>query len=409
VRYRDARDYQDHLRMLWSDAVRCRLRIDGIAWAELSGGLDSSSVVCMADLLIKRSSVDARSLRVASHATLESPEGDERRFIHEVEAQTGLRSEILGVERHQDLIDPDWNWVTPFAARGVGLARVQFVRAQDGRVVLSGRVGDAVMGCETDNSAAVFDDLADKKILLALANLRRWSRACRKPFLEIAWRLFHPQRDPAMARMAERARTGIAPGGVSLLTRELRTEATPADDSVMRALTRVRRSKRELAVMLLGYSLESRLNLPQQPPGVVFSYPFTPRPLVQFVLSIPGEQLSAPGEPRALMRRAFVPFVPSRILARRSKGYYPPSSTRAARKAVAALGPVEALEVVRRGWIEPSALEAARRSLLDGGGHSGSDLRRVLRLEEWLQSRHRRAPAVIPQRKEVNTDEVLNA
>jgi hypothetical protein len=33
----------------------------------------------------------------------------------------------------------------------------------------------------------------------------------------------------------------------------------------------------------------------------------------------------------------------------------------------------------------------------------------VLRLEEWIHAHSRRAPAAIPQREEVRTNEVLNA
>src|SRR5713226_5809752 len=77
IRYRDKRLYEEQLRALWQDAVGARLDVDGTVWAELSGGLDSSSVVCMADALIKGRAVQARALQPLSHVTLHSPEGDE--------------------------------------------------------------------------------------------------------------------------------------------------------------------------------------------------------------------------------------------------------------------------------------------------------------------------------------------
>src|SRR5439155_6975241 len=43
VRFRDRRRYEDELRALWSEAVGTRLRANGTVWADLSGGLDSSS------------------------------------------------------------------------------------------------------------------------------------------------------------------------------------------------------------------------------------------------------------------------------------------------------------------------------------------------------------------------------
>jgi len=168
-------------------------------------------------------------------------------------------------------------------------------------------------------------------------------------------------------------------------------------------------SKRDLAARVLGYSLGGLMNIPLTPSGVTFAYPFIHRPLVEFVLAIPGEQLSAPGDARSLMRRAFGGFVPPRVLGRKSKGYYPPSAMRAARDRAEALRPIERLRVVQRGWIDGAALKAALHTLVDGSGHSGPDVRRVLQLEEWLAARERRLSAAIPHRKEVTSHEVLNA
>jgi asparagine synthase (glutamine-hydrolysing) len=393
IRYPDPRLYEEQLYALWCEAVRVRLRTDDTVWAELSGGLDSSSVVCMADLLIKRGDVPARAIRLVSHATLQSPEGDERRFIAEIERQIGVASEIIGVEDNQEHIDRARAWVTPYALHGVGLETVRRVRTAGGRVVLSGRLGDAVMGCQPDNSVAVFDDFARGAALTALRNLRAWSRATQKPFLELALRLFSPDVQLPFDT------------GVDLLAPPLR--AMVGDISRVEVPPGLRRSKRALARMVLGYSAAARLDIPDRSPDVVYTYPFAHRPLVEFVLAIPGEQLSAPGATRSLMRRAFASFVPPRILRRVSKGYYPPAAFRAARRLVASMLPVTDLEVVQRGWIDPNQLRAAIQTLTAGGGQSGGEIHAVLRLERWLQARRQRLD--IPQRKEVNTNEVLHA
>jgi asparagine synthase (glutamine-hydrolysing) len=405
VHFANTRAYEEQLRALWREAVGTRLRVPGTVWAELSGGLDSSSVACMADLLIRSGRVPARGIRLVSHATLQSPEGDERRFIAEVEARIGVRSEIVGVEQHRECADAEWGWVTPYALQGAGLECVRRIRNAGGRIVLSGRAGDVVMGCQPDNSVAVFDDLANWRLLTALRSMRAWSRACGKPFVEIGWQL-------ARARM----RTGLVntadpnqapPTGITLLTPPLR-ESAQADAPDI-TLSSVRASKRDLARLLLGYSLDARLDVPNQPPGVIYTYPFLHRPLVEYMLAIPGEQLSAPGETRSLMRRAFENLVPAYILRRVSKGNYPPAALRSARQLAQSMLPVDRLEAVRRGWIDPKQLDAAIRTLIQGNARTGADVRRVLRLEQWLASRHRRAPAAIPQGKEVNTNEVLNA
>ena len=393
IRYADPREYEDQLVALWTDAVRSRLRMEGTVWAELSGGLDSSSVVCMADLLIRRGVVPARTLRLVSHATLQSPEGDERRFIAEVERVVGVSSEIVGVEAHQEQTDPERGWISPHALDGVGLEVVRRVRASGARVVLSGRLGDAVMGCQPDNSVAVFDDLAHGAVFTALRNLRAWSRATRKPFLELAISLFAPREEAPVDH------------GGDLLAPSL--QAMLRDAPAFRVPSGIRRSKRRLAWMVLGYSRGARLDIPHRSPEIVYAYPFTHRPLVDFMLAIPGEQLSAPGMPRSLMRRAFTNIVPARILRRISKGYYPPAAYRAARRQAAAMLPARELEVVQRGWIDPDRLQTALRALVDGCGETGGDIHAVLRLEVWLQARRQRRG--IHTQKEVNTNEVLHA
>jgi asparagine synthase (glutamine-hydrolysing) len=411
IRYRDRRQYEEHLRALWRESVGARLRTNRDVWAELSGGLDSSSVVCMADRLIKEGGVHARGLHPVSHVTLQSPEGDERRFIAEVEAQTGTRSEILGVEAHASAIDPEWDWVTPLAARGVGLAQATHIHDRGGALVLSGRVGDVVMGCDPDNTAAVFDDIADRRLVTAAANLRPWCRASRKPMVQIVRQL-------AARKTAARAARAIARGaepsleGMALLTPRLAAMAARCAAEQEQALvddfTRVRAAKRDLWATLASYALGLRHNIPTAPPTIVHAYPFAHRPLVEFVLAIPGVELSAPGEMRSLMRRAFAGFVPARILRRTSKGYYPPSAMRAARPLAAALRPVERLEVVQRGWIDPKQLRAAITLMVEGG-HAGEGVRSVIRLEQWLASRSHRTAAATSARKEVRCDEVLEA
>ena len=52
VRYRTDADYEAHFLEVFGESVRRRLRSDAPVLAELSGGMDSSSIVCVADRLI---------------------------------------------------------------------------------------------------------------------------------------------------------------------------------------------------------------------------------------------------------------------------------------------------------------------------------------------------------------------
>src|SRR6202167_3013576 len=52
IRYRADAEYEDHFRAVFATAVERKLRSDSPVLAELSGGRDSSSIVCMADLIL---------------------------------------------------------------------------------------------------------------------------------------------------------------------------------------------------------------------------------------------------------------------------------------------------------------------------------------------------------------------
>jgi asparagine synthase (glutamine-hydrolysing) len=408
VRYRDARRYEEHMRLLWRDAVGARLRADDAVWAELSGGLDSSSVVCMADALIKDRSVSATAIRPLSHVTLQSPEGDERTFIAEVEERIGVRSVILGAEEHADLRADDGDWATPLAPSGVQVASIRLVQRHGGQVILSGRMGDVVMGCSSDNSVAVFDDFAAGRPGTALAKMRDWGRACRKPFLEIGAALVREALRSAIGNTEDRSLSEGQQAGVDLLTPSLRPQVHTGRE-FKRAGAGVPWSKRKLFNVVLGYTTDARLEPRSEIPGATYTYPFAHRPLVEFVLSIPGEELSAPGATRALMRRAFQGLVPDRVLRRVSKGHYSPAVTRAIRQRLALLGSADQFQVVRRGWIDAERLDARIRVLAGGGSRTTGDLQRVLCLEDWLILRDRRAPAAIPKGEEVKANGVLIA
>ena len=52
IRYGKDEDYEDHFRTIFATSIHRRLRSDRPVLAELSGGMDSSSIVCVADLAV---------------------------------------------------------------------------------------------------------------------------------------------------------------------------------------------------------------------------------------------------------------------------------------------------------------------------------------------------------------------
>ena len=83
IRYKTDEEYADHFLSLFKEAVRVRLRSHGPVGALLSGGLDSSSIVCTAQLLYQEKSIPNNGFETFSLIFDKFP-CDERSYITEV-------------------------------------------------------------------------------------------------------------------------------------------------------------------------------------------------------------------------------------------------------------------------------------------------------------------------------------
>lgn len=84
-------EYAEHFREIFREAVRCRMRGIGPVGADLSGGLDSSSVVCMAQSLLQDGETDCQGLETFSQV-FAGEDCDESDYIRNVVEKWSLRS-----------------------------------------------------------------------------------------------------------------------------------------------------------------------------------------------------------------------------------------------------------------------------------------------------------------------------
>jgi asparagine synthase (glutamine-hydrolysing) len=146
IRYSDDQQYASHFFDLFKEAVRCRMRHPGTGVAaQLSGGLDSSSVVSMAAFLKREGAVDSTPFETFSLISPE-PKDNERSYIDAVASKWQLRATLLGprqfsvlnsveqVRRFNDL--PEFPNDTAMTSLYQDIADKQF------RVMLTGLGGD---------------------------------------------------------------------------------------------------------------------------------------------------------------------------------------------------------------------------------------------------------------------------
>src|SRR5256885_4258588 len=76
-------------RNLFRQSVRRRLRSDSPVLAELSGGLDSSSIVCMADDILATGGAETPRLDTLSIYDKTEPNGDDWIYFRKIEEKRG--------------------------------------------------------------------------------------------------------------------------------------------------------------------------------------------------------------------------------------------------------------------------------------------------------------------------------
>lgn len=397
IRYRTDREYEEHFESLFSEAIRARLRVDGPVWSDLSGGLDSSSVVCVADQIMKRGSVQARSLETVSAVFDDSPTSDERRFIRAVEEKRGKAGHHFKESAYPLLAESVYddfrsapNPIEVWSSYHKAVRKE--MRDEGARVLLCGIGGDELLTSSPDPSPELSDLLVQGKFGDLHRRLQVWSLSQKKPYLELL--LNHtlipalPRRMKRLYKRRERAKhlSLVQPGFVKrhnlhdklLGPRDIFGCRLPSSRGQSIAFSSV------VDVISSGYLLSWG--------PIEISYPFTHRPLVEFLQAIPPTQWIRPGETRSLLRRALREYLPDQIATRKGKGCPAEATLRAVAREWTRLRKLfgDAL-VVSRGYVNPAVLEPLiEQTSFDGNPYS-LPIVRLGYLELWLRDLERRS------------------
>ena len=398
IHYRSDAEYEEHFKSLFSEAVKCHLRADGPVWADLSGGLDSSSIVCMADQLIRNGDAQAPSLETVSCIRDQSPSSNELKFIRCVEERIGKEGHHLP-ESEFPVLDPSCsepsvipNALDIFASYHREVDRL--MTHNGARVRLCGNGGDEIMNSVPKPSAELTDLLITGHLDRLHRALRTWAHDRKKPYLNLLW---HDALLPVLPRSIQ-----VLLG--HRLVRQLPQWLNPefVRRTNLRELVLGPRdtfgfelpSSRSQSVNFLCATRELAAGYVRTLQSVEIRLPFLHRPLVEFMQAIPREQRARVGETRSLQRRALREFLPPQILNRTGKGIPAEAIVRALAREYRRVRPLLVDSYVARyGYVDQKVLTAAVERIPYGDKRS-AEITRLVPLEYWLRSLERRRSKV---------------
>jgi asparagine synthase (glutamine-hydrolysing) len=191
IRYRQDKEYEEHFRHLFQESVRRRLCSETPVMAELSGGMDSSSIVCMADRILAGGTGETPRLDTVSYFDDSEPNWKERPYVNVVERKRGRIGCHIDIDPEENLefiLDAPRFAPTPAAGGGRSQAAQQFaacLRFHDNRVVLSGIGGDEVLGGVPSPLPELADLIAQRRFADLARQLKAWALNKRRPWFHL--------------------------------------------------------------------------------------------------------------------------------------------------------------------------------------------------------------------------------
>lgn len=200
IRYASDSEYEEHFRSVFGESVRRRLRADAPVLAELSGGMDSSSIVCMADRIIAQGIAETPRLDTVSYYDDSEPNWNERPYFTQIEEQRGRVGCHIDV-RSRDTLHFRFANSSSAASPGAGAhdttveELLTCMTAQGNRIVLSGVGGDEVFGGVPTAIPELSNLLSRGRFRTLVQQLKLWALNKRSPWFHLlfdALRVFLP-------------------------------------------------------------------------------------------------------------------------------------------------------------------------------------------------------------------------
>ena len=401
--FRSADESIERFRDTFAAAVSCRLHGARPVSATLSGGLDSSAIVCMARQILPDSFARAYSL------VFDELPCDERRYIDAVALASNVKVEYCVADEAILPLDPanpePLSGVPCDATFAMNFGMLERARRQGVRTMLWGVGGDELL----HSGDAYLSDFMRRRRFRALAgavgdrlryvgpaDLGRCAVACARPLVparaKTAVRRLH--RPPRWIRQDFLREAGALDPSPAPQPRF----GSEAQEGIYRSLS----SGRTAAVGIPGLdALASAFSME-------FRYPFLDRRLVEFVLGLPSDRAELFAG-KLLLREAMPGILPELVRNRLDKTGFRPLVERSFDVQAGIIGSlIASSELAQVGAIERRPLE----EMLAQQRHRGSErvtnaIASFLRSEMWLRGlrQRQRNRYAEPSGKQLECDE----
>jgi asparagine synthase (glutamine-hydrolysing) len=324
VQYKTDAEYEEHFRHVFRQSVRRRLRTAYPILADLSGGLDSSSIVCMAYDILKAGEASA-TINTISYYSMDESGADERPYFTAIEefiGKTGthIESRYEPGKPLRPVPEPYFAPLPGYFDRMLeGERRILAeIGHQGNRVHWSGLGGDELLG-------GVQNPVPDLAWLLWHLRLQSYRQQLEAWALQRKTTVWSLMGRSIVSLMPLRMQAHLDQDKTSQLVGWLRPEFVKREHIARRRLRIVGNWKDALpgppapdsGYLALTASIAGYL--PRFSFAEQAGLPYYDRNLVQFLLTIPGEQVLRPQQRRSLMRRALKLLMPDVVLSRKTK------------------------------------------------------------------------------------------
>jgi asparagine synthase (glutamine-hydrolysing) len=313
-------DACEQFRELLVESVRVRASEDVPVWSHLSGGLDSSSVVSIAQWLSDRGRLPAPLAGTITYTDSLGTSADEREYSDAVTTQFGIRNEFVPhhVEMPEHGMDMPLrdqpNYPVSMALRDQAAARL--VHDAGGRVLLTGEGGDSLVAgtmfffADWMVTGRAIDAVREMVHRAALGRVSFWRLAYENAVL--------PMMPRGARRLLTRTRIGSTPPWIpARLARRHGLASRSTHDLIYDGRPGLKYAD---AVRYTIGSISAGLPLGPRNELLDVRHPYLHRPLVELALGLTPELCVRPHERKWILREAMRGILPEKVRTRVGKG-----------------------------------------------------------------------------------------